>query len=510
MKRLAIFLFGICLLASCEDIEEARTLPKEFSISDITDISELTYDELENLVINSNYYDPVSQKEEMRRNGGLIIKGLVSSGNGEVYDYARLWFADKESDLPTNYSDMWNTEAIELLANNSNNLSFYLPNERMMNSENAFSFTYYYKLGLSLWDTEYPGFLDNCMQGNGQDIFSSVKAYTRPEVPYISECRIGGEDVISGNFRVRSQYPITKGGICYSTTNQLPTLADEVAEYNFPNDDIDKTDIHLSPYAMPREAGTYYVRAFAVSEKGISYSPAWKVNAEGGYVEAAIDTMINVSEMKYSELESLIADIDDYSLGEDLRRNGGLILKASVQEYNHSYRFVALWYDSSADDMPNGNMGFRSVNSLLPINSDREHPIFYHNYSELPKSGVFYYELLLDVETSRDSYFIFPWADKKTLDAVPFVHNCYIYNSYAAFSMESGTAITHSGICYSVSNELPTVNDQTVVTSTQDGQLFGNVEFDNGVPAAGTYYMRAFATSAEGTGYSPVQKVTIY
>lgn len=508
MKRLAIFLFGICLLASCEEIEEARTLPKEFSISDITDVSELTYDELENLVTNSNYYDPVSQKEEMRRNGGLIVKGLVSSGNGEAYDHARLWFAAKESDLPTNYSDMWNMESIDPLADNGNNLSFYLSNDRMMNSENALSSTYYYKLGLQLWDTEYPGFLDNCMQDSGQMMFSGVKAYTRPEVPYIFECGIEGEDVISGNFRVRSQYPITKSGICYSATNQLPTLADEVAEYSY--DYTDKTDVHISLYATPRKAGTYYVRAFAVSEKGISYSSAWKVSAEGGYVEATVDTMINVSEMKYSELESLIADIDDYSWGEDLRRNGGLILKASVQEYNHSYRYITLWYASNAENMPNGNIDFRGSNQLSPINSDKEHPIFYHNYSELPEFGVFYYELQLAVETSRNSYSIFPWADKKTLDAVPFVHNCNIYSSYASFSMESATAITRSGVCYSASNELPTINDQIVVMPTQDAQPFGYVQFENGVPAAGTYYMRAFATSAEGTGYSPVQKVTIY
>lgn len=100
MKRLAIFLCGVLLLASCEDIDEARMLPTEFSIGDITDLSELTYDEVENLAINSDYQDPSYLREEMRRTGGLIVKGAVNPKEGEAYDYARLWLSDKESELP--------------------------------------------------------------------------------------------------------------------------------------------------------------------------------------------------------------------------------------------------------------------------------------------------------------------------------------------------------------------------------------------------------------------------
>ena len=80
MKRLAIFLCGVLLLASCEDIDEARMLPTEFSIGDITDLSELTYDEVENLAINSDYQDPSYLREEMRRTGGLIVKGEPERG----------------------------------------------------------------------------------------------------------------------------------------------------------------------------------------------------------------------------------------------------------------------------------------------------------------------------------------------------------------------------------------------------------------------------------------------
>lgn len=276
MKRLAIFLFGICLLASCDEIEEARTLPKEFSIGDITDISELTYDELENLVINSNYYDPVYQKDEMRRNGGLIIKGQVTLGTGEAYSDARLWFSTRESDLPTSNSDMWNGNYAGALTASANTPYFFQNNQQLTESGNAP--TYYYKLGLSTWDKEYPGFVDNCLDGGyySQTVFSSVKTYTRPDVPCLFECMMGGEVEIIASFSVKSNHLITEGGICYSRTNQLPTIKDEVEYYDNGIDQNWKEGrIYINAY--PGEAGTYYVRAFASSGTAIGYSPVWKV-----------------------------------------------------------------------------------------------------------------------------------------------------------------------------------------------------------------------------------------
>ena len=174
MKRLTVFLCGLLMLASCEDIEDARVLPKEFSIGNVTDISELTYDELENLVIN-NYYDPASQKEDMRRNGGLIIKGEVTAGAGESYNYAYLWFSTEESNLPGKGPNMWNAEGLECLNNNGDNPLFFHSNQRMLNSENVS--TYYYELGLNSWDNEFPGFVDDCLSNDSysQMAFSSVK-----------------------------------------------------------------------------------------------------------------------------------------------------------------------------------------------------------------------------------------------------------------------------------------------------------------------------------------------
>lgn len=499
MKRLTVFLCGLLMLASCEDIEDARVLPKEFSISNVTDVSELAYDELENLVINSDYNDPTSQKEEMRRNGGLIIKGAVTTGVGESYNDAYLWFSTEESNLPDNNPDAWYAENLMCLTNNVNNPFFFQSNQQMMNQENAS--TYFYKLGLTSWNQKFPGFVDDCLQdGYSQTVFSGVKKYTRPEVPYLFDCVIEGRDAISAYFQVKSKHQVSQGGICYSMTNQLPAMSDNVV-YCLLDKNSDGYNLQLPVVVFPREGGTYYVRAFATSNEGTAYSPVQKITVNGGYVDARVDTIMNVSEVSYSKLESLVPDEYEFKR---MRKTGGLLIQTSVQEFNYTYQQIGILYTAN---MPNDD-GIVDGYSLEPINTDREHPLFFYNYSDMPEIKTFYYELTLIVNTGRETYVVIPWKNKYTLNEVPFISNCFIGSGGVSWTIRSGSTVTQSGICYSTSNDLPTLKDQ-ILLDTQNDPNYGSVQFENRL-SAGTYYVRAFSVSEKGTGYSPVQKVTIY
>ncbi len=275
MKRLAVFLCGILLLASCEDIDEARTLPKEFSIGDITDLSELTYDEVENLAIAADYQEPSYLREEMRRTGGLIVKGAVNPKEGEVYDYARLWLSDKESELPTDggYWGGGNVYQVETLASAANSPLFYVRSWDMVNFQQNQASTFYYKMALESWNDEYPGFLDDCLYEDyySNTVFSSVKSYSK-ETPYILDCAVEEGSILGMSFNVRSNYIVTQCGMCYSNSNQLPDLKDGVAYY-YLDSEADNREFYVYSTALPEESGTYYIRGFAVSEKGISYSP---------------------------------------------------------------------------------------------------------------------------------------------------------------------------------------------------------------------------------------------
>lgn len=513
MKRLSIFLCGILLLASCEEIEEAHTLPQDFSIGEIRDISELTYDELERL--GANAYDSY-RAEEMRRRGGLVVAGAVNAGSSDHYDNVSLLYASRESDLPATgsgyYGDgvsvMWDNE---LISNDSSRPMFFISNEALRSTASGNSGSLYFKLRLSAWDATYPGYLDNCLQGDYYSIYaySSAKAYERTEKPYITDCTVdAGSGIIVANFYMYSNYPVTRCGLCYSRTNQLPDLSDEVAVADS-SEYAGSTDTHLSVYGNPREGGSYYVRAFAASEKGTAYSPVWQVETEGGYVDAAVDTIMDLSALGYSELESLFSEIDNSYYAEDMRRDGGLVLRASVDAYNYSFSNLRLWYAESVDGLPQGREDFWDGSFLDERSVDEKRPIFYHNYTSLPENGEFYYELQLRVDGRWSSYDTFPWTGKYTVSTAPRIYDCELAYYSASFSIQSATTVTSRGVCYSATNELPTVNDQTVTQVEQDNQNKNYIYFTEGTVEPGTYYMRAFAVSANGTGYSPVQRVTI-
>jgi hypothetical protein len=68
-----------------------------------------------------------------------------------------------------------------------------------------------------------------------------------------------------------------------------------------------------------------------------------------------------------------------------------------------------------------------------------------------------------------------------------------------------GETITTSGLCWSKTNPLPTVADDTTKGLTQTGSFITNLT--NLTPSS-QYYVRAYATNAVGTGYGEVQSFT--
>jgi uncharacterized protein (TIGR02145 family) len=65
-----------------------------------------------------------------------------------------------------------------------------------------------------------------------------------------------------------------------------------------------------------------------------------------------------------------------------------------------------------------------------------------------------------------------------------------------------GETITTSGLCWSTTNPLPTVADDTTKGLAQTGSFIANLT--NLTPSS-QYYVRAYATNAVGTGYGEVQ-----
>ena len=72
---------------------------------------------------------------------------------------------------------------------------------------------------------------------------------------------------------------------------------------------------------------------------------------------------------------------------------------------------------------------------------------------------------------------------------------------------DSGNPVTARGICYSTTSVQPTIND----AHTQDGSGTGSYTSTvTGLQSGTTYYIRAYATNALGTGYGEVKTVTTF
>jgi uncharacterized protein (TIGR02145 family) len=73
---------------------------------------------------------------------------------------------------------------------------------------------------------------------------------------------------------------------------------------------------------------------------------------------------------------------------------------------------------------------------------------------------------------------------------------------------DHGSKITKSGFCWSSTNQFPTIQDDTLISSASSGATFNDTI--KRLKGKTLYYLRAYATNSNGTGYgNPVAVTTI-
>ena len=100
----------------------------------------------------------------------------------------------------------------------------------------------------------------------------------------------------------------------------------------------------------------------------------------------------------------------------------------------------------------------------------------------------------------------------QTGGTLPVVSNLNVtditaYDASCTFDATSDEAITECGVCYSTSNQTPTINDTKAASSSAASSTAKSVKLTN-LTKKTTYYVRAYATSAIGTSYSDVKTFT--
>ena len=141
-------------------------------------------------------------------------------------------------------------------------------------------------------------------------------------------------------------------------------------------------------------------------------------------------------------------------------------------------------------------------------------------------SGSGHFTASLDGLQPGTTYYVRAWAENgvgiaygqevtfTTLTGVPAVTTAAItdvtQNSVTCGGMVTSagsSAVTARGVCYSSTSVQPTVNDAHTTDGTGTGSFTSNIV---GLQSGTTYYIRAYATNAQGTGYGEVKSVTTF
>ena len=497
MRKLFCLLSTVLLLFGCNDVDEfGLMLPDSVTLDEVRPISELTYEELDSLV------DDAYLREEMRFYGGLLVR---MQGYGYNSGHVELFYSDNQTYLPPQYGiatdfsgstsgyEDGTGKIVYYLNWTYNDLQSLLPGKTIYCKAAYFAYGY----------NGLPGFKDEIVGDDNSTIFSDIYSYTFPDMPLISAFEVNGGSIINAYFRLYGYENLEAfdRGICYSSTNQLPTVdADEVV-YDSPNDDY---WIHLG--FAPAEPGTYYVRAFVRSRTGeVSYSPVRSVVCDVVVASARIDSILNVAEIGYDELTSVLP-VSDEGLLNSLRGEAGVLLFVS-SEIRGSYDDANIGMSISNAA---GEPAYVSAETIYDVGSSEDRKTIYWQRgndfliedSYCYNAGLqildegYYYEVYSDTVTYTMKTPIVNIFSIEPIDDTSFNVN---WNGYWGENM-----VATLGVCYSEVNDLPTVQDE-VLSQGDNAHIF----VSDTPLATGSYYVRFFVQTEEGIGYSPVQRITI-
>jgi uncharacterized protein (TIGR02145 family) len=267
---------------------------------------------------------------------------------------------------------------------------------------------------------------------------------------------------------------ITASGICWSKTNNTPTLSDSkitgttaTGSYSFVMTNLD-------------ENTTYYVRAFATNSAGTGY---------GNVVTFSTTIDVKVPQLTTAPITGLA--YNTATSGGTIATNGGAAITTSGICWSKTNNTPTLADSTKAGTTASGSFTF-------VMNNLDENTTYYVRAFATNSAGTGYGDV---VTFTTPVNVTLPLLTTATITGIT-------YNSATSggtITADGGGVITASGICWSKTNNPPTILDSKVEGTTATGS-FASVM--NSLEENTTYYVRAFATNSAGTGYGNVVTFT--
>ena len=275
---------------------------------------------------------------------------------------------------------------------------------------------------------------------------------------------------IGGNVTDNGGYAVTARGICYSSTNSEPTIADAFIAGGKGNGEFSVSVTGLSA------SMTYYLRAYATNENGTSYGEAKEVVTKDGNASAVVGAISNITALSAS------ASVTVTDAGGATLQSCGICWSINP--------------NPTTSDNTKAASGMQ-LNTSYPC-----------NLTELQPNTTYYVRAYAttDITTTYGQQVTFT-----TVTGLPVLTTTEVtatsttINARGDITSDGGYNITARGFCYSTTTSNPTLSDEFTTAGIGMGSFSSVI---SGVPASTTYYVCAYATNSIGTGYSDVVAVT--
>ena len=326
---------------------------------------------------------------------------------------------------------------------------------------------YYYKF-------EYSNGV-NVITSDVHSFYLDAALVTLPTVITMEVSEIQGTSAICGGEIIDDGgYYVTGRGVCWST-HRNPTIFD-----NYTTDGMD-TGSYTSTMTGLSEHTVYYVRAFAINEKGTSYGTEYEFETTegGGVVIVPTVTTSNVTDI--TSTSAICGGVVANSGGADVTARG--VCWSTTENPTIS--------DAHTSDGTGTGTFTSSLTNLTPQTT------YYIRAYATNEVGTAYGEQKIFTAGSDITS-----PTVTTNDVSSVTSNSAVCGGNVT-SAGNGT-VTERGVCWSIS-ENPTINDSHTNDGTGTGSYTSNI---TNLTENTTYYVRAFATNEIGTAYGEQKTFT--
>ncbi|MHA8089964.1 FISUMP domain-containing protein [Aquirufa antheringensis] len=281
-----------------------------------------------------------------------------------------------------------------------------------------------------------------------------------------SASSIGANTATSGgNITYNGGATVTVSGLVWSTSAN-PTTSDNKTTNGAANGSFTSNITGLTPGTL------YYVRSYATNSVGTSYG------AQTSF------TTLNTASISATTSVTSITSTSATS-GGTITTDGGAAVSARGIVWGTST-------GSSTFSVTTGSGTGTFVSNLTGLSPATTY--FVRSFATNSVGTVY------GTETSFTTIAIAPTLTTTAASSI----TRYAAISGVSINSNGGSAITASGICWSTT-ATPTVSDNKTTDGTLSGTFTSSI---TGLTAGTTYYVRAYATNAIGTGYGDAQSFT--